>query len=285
MVIYHRPRTLDQALHLLAADPTLKVLAGATDIYPVKTARAGWGQMQHPDVVDLGRIPGLTNIDEHADYWEFGAMTTWSALVTATLPPLFDGLKAAALEIGGIQIQNRGTIAGNICTASPAGDSIPCLLALDASVQLTSANGERVLPLSSFISGYRRTVLDASEIVTAIHVPKQTGAGHFLKLGARRYLVISIAMVSGVFDQSRDGTIRSAKIAVGACSAVAQRLPVLERRLLGLRPDRIEVVDHDLAHLAPIDDIRASGAYRLAAARQLVADLLSELGAATRRIA
>ncbi len=123
----------------------------------------------------------------------------------ADLPPLFDGLKLAAREVGGAQIQNRGTLAGNICTASPAGDGMPNLMALDAQVELASLPGRRVIPAGDFIASYRRTVCRPDEIVTAILIPKRSRAtrGHFLKLGARKYLVISIVMVAGVIESGR----------------------------------------------------------------------------------
>ncbi len=273
MVAYHQPTTLKDALTLLSAKPPLTVLAGGTDIYPAKATRAGWGNLDHHDVLDISRIAELRAIEDRGDHWWIGALTTWSDIARADLPPLFDGLKAAAGAIGGVQIQNRGTIAGNICTASPAGDSIPCLLALDAEVECVGGVEFRV-PIDKFITGYRQTALVAEELVTGIRVTKQSGRGSFLKLGARRYLVISIAMVAARIAQDATGRITDAAIAVGACSAVAQRLPVLEQRLIGKPPDANLVLDTDIAHLAPIDDVRATGAYRRAVALQLVRDCL-----------
>ena len=287
MTAYHQPTSLAQALEVLGREPSLTVLAGGTDVYPAQTGRATWGSRTLHAMLDLSRIAALRGITALPDRWRIGAMTTWTDIAAARdLPPLFDGLKAAAREIGGIQIQNRGTIAGNICTASPAGDSIPCLLALDAEVRLASVAGARVVPLADFLTGYRRTVLQPGELVVGFDIPKQAGRGHFLKLGARRYLVISIAMVSGTFDiDDASGIVRSARIAIGACSAVAQRLPRLEARLVGQRIGAVQPVADDLAHLAPIEDVRASAAYRRAAALQLVADLLSVAAQSVRRAA
>jgi CO/xanthine dehydrogenase FAD-binding subunit len=289
-IAYHQPRTLEDATALLAANPKLCILAGATDVYPAKTARAGWGHTSHADVLDISRVPGLRGIRETATAWEIGALTTWTDILRAGLPPLFDGLKAAAREIGGIQIQNRGTIAGNICTASPAGDSIPCLMALDAEIELVGVRPDgltpSIVPIWQFFTGYRRTfVSGGAGLVTAIRIPKQPGRGHFLKLGARRYLVISIAMAAGVFDIDDQGLVRGAKIAVGACSAVAQRLPALEAELTGRRlgPDLVRT-EH-LAILSPIDDARGSAGYRRAAALQLVRDLVAQAGHDRRRAA
>ena len=163
-----------------------------------------------------------------------GAAATWTDIVVANLPPAFDALKTAAREIGAVQIQNRGTIAGNLCNASPAADGVPPLLILDASVELLSKRGSRRLPLSRFITGNRRTALAPDEILTAVvtPAPAPTLRSAFLKLGARRYLVISIVMVAAAIDIV-DGIVRDARIAVGCCSAVAQRIATAERRLIG----------------------------------------------------
>src|SRR6185503_5259741 len=178
------------------------VLAGGTDIYPAKAARAGWGDMRQADILDISALGELRGIAEEARGWRIGALTTWTQVLEASLPPLFDGLRLAAREVGGVQIQNRGTLAGNICTASPAGDGAPNLLALDAGIELASRHGRRVVPMAGFIDGYRHTQCRAEEIVTAILVPKRSGVtrSHFLKLGARKYLVISIVMVAGVME-------------------------------------------------------------------------------------
>jgi hypothetical protein len=146
MLAYHRPATLDDALAIRAGEDVV-VLAGGTDVYPAKAARAGWGDMRQPDILDISAVAGLRGIAEDAIGWRIGALTTWTDLIRAGLPPLFDGLKLAAREVGGVQIQNRGTLAGNICTASPAGDGAPNLLVLDAGVELASRQGRRVVPI------------------------------------------------------------------------------------------------------------------------------------------
>ena len=280
MVAYLRPETLAEAL-ALRASRDLVVLGGGTDVYPAKAARVGWGDMQHKDVLDIGGLEGLSGISEEPTHWRLGALATWTDLIEAALPPMFGGYQAAAREIGGVQIQNCGTLVGNICTASPAGDGAPNLLALEASVELASLAGTRRLTLEAFIDGYRHTACRDDEIVTAILVPKRgAGArGHFRKLGARKYLVISIVMVAGVIEADAAGTLTHVRLAVGSCSAVPQRLRALEAALTGeplaaaaglARPEH-------LAHLTPIDDIRGSATYRRAAALALVRDLLAEL--------
>ena len=288
MIAYHRPSTLAEALDIRASQD-VTILAGGTDVYPAKTARAGWGDFRHPDVLDISIVEELERIEEARDSFRFGAMVTWSALVEATLPPLFDGYKRAARAVGGTQVQNRGTLVGNICTASPAGDGIPNLLVLGAEVELASRDGGvRRVPMAEFITGYRQTVCRRDEIVTALVVPKLSAArSDFLKLGARAYLVISIAMVAGVIALD-GGLIADARIAVGACSAVPQRLGSLETALTGQSVlEAADIVEEaHLASLAPIDDIRASGAYRRAAAFALVRELLGNLAdEAERRVA
>ncbi|HEV7265056.1 MAG TPA: FAD binding domain-containing protein [Falsiroseomonas sp.] len=276
MTAYHRPHSLAEALTIRAVHD-VAVIAGGTDIYPAHAARRAWGEPTRKDVLDITAIPGLDRIEATAAGWRIGCLVTWSALRRAALPPLFDGLKAAAKEVGGLQVQNRGTVVGNLCTASPAGDGIPNLLALDAGVELAGPHGPRVLPLQDFLVGYRATALDAAEIVLALHVPRLAdGRARFEKLGARRYLVISIAMAAGVIATDETGRVAVARIAVGACSAVAQRLPILEAALAGvaLRDAAAVPQASHLAALAPIDDVRGTASYRRGAALTLLRDLL-----------
>ena len=286
-MLYHRPATLQEALAIRAAGDVM-VLAGGTDVYPAKAARSAWGNMRHKDVLDISRLTELRGIADAGPHWRIGALTTWSELIAAELPAMFNGLKLAAKEVGGAQIQNRGTIAGNLCTASPAGDGLPNLLALDAEIELGSAGGTRRVPIREFLTGYRQTACRADELVTAILVPKPQAASvrsHFLKLGARRYLVISIAMVAGVVEIGADGRISAARLAVGACSAVPQRLTTLEATLVGAAPAAtpgLASAEH-VAHLTPIDDIRASADYRRHAALTLVRDLLAQIAATPER--
>ena len=274
MTAYVRPHRLDEALNALVRPHT--VLAGGTDFYPARVGRPIVG-----DVLDIGAIAELRGISAHAQGWRLGATTTWSELIESDLPPLFDGLKQAGREVGGRQIQNAGTLAGNLCNASPAADGVPCLLALGAEIDIASRRGSRRLPIDQFITDVRRTSLAADELVVAIHVPRprHEARSGFLKLGARRYLVISIAIVTATLEVA-DGRVVSAAIAVGACSPVAARLPALEAALVGAAldarlPERIKVAH--LAPLAPIDDVRGSAAYRRDAAAVLVRRLLGVL--------
>lgn len=264
-----RPATLADALAALAT-PGIRILAGGTDFFPALGDRV----VKEP-VLDLTGIAELGGIAIGRDAIRIGACTTWTQIVNASLPIACAALQEAAREIGSVQIQNRATVAGNLCNASPAADSVPPLLALDAQVELASHRGTRTLPLARFIGGNRRTERAPDEILTAIVIPRTiAGPSAFLKLGARRYLVISIAMVAAILEQDRDGRIAEARIAVGSCSAVAQRLDQLERELVGhgFAPGAGTIVEaRHLNKLSPIDDGRATGAYRMDAARTLVA--------------
>ncbi len=192
MIRYAKPTTVDEALALLREGPW-RILAGGTDVYPAQGTRPF-----RDDILDINGLAELDGIGETATHWLIGARTSWTSLVRHPLPAAFDVVKQAGREVGSAQIQNVGTIAGNLCNASPAADGVPALLALDADVELRSAVTTRHLPLREFVLGVRRTALRPDEMVTAIRVPKGAcrGASAFLKLGARRYLVISIAMVA-----------------------------------------------------------------------------------------
>lgn len=274
---YFRPAQLPDALAALQRD-SWAILAGGTDFYPARLGKP----MSEP-VLDISAISDLDGIRREGDHWRIGALATWTDLATATqLPPRFAGLKQAAREVGGVQIQNVATICGNLCNASPAADGVPNLLALDAEVELQSLRGRRFLPIADFVTGNRRTRREADELVTALLVPendRETTAG-FLKLGARRYLVISIAMIGAVIEWTPDHHIAEARVAIGACGPVAQRLPMLEQALVGQarRHDPSELIGPEhLATLSPIDDVRGSAAYRRDVALTLVRRLLNEL--------
>ncbi len=257
---YHQPIELGTALRFLTGGSG-KIVAGGTDVYP--SARPGI----HPEFyLDVTRIAGLGGIVRGPDGLRIGAAVTWSEIARADLPPAFDALRQAAREVGSVQIQNAGTIGGNLCNASPAADGLPPLLALDASVELASERrGTRVLPLADFVRGVRQTALAEDELLTAVLIPPwPEGAGsRFEKLGSRRYMVISITMTAALVRCDAAGRIVEARVAVGACSPVARRLPALEHDLRGKTLAEVAVTSGHLAPLTPIDDVRGSGAYRL----------------------
>jgi CO/xanthine dehydrogenase FAD-binding subunit len=273
--LYFRPSSLQDALHVLA-DTRATILAGGTDVFPALGDRPLSGP-----VLDISGLEEIRSIRADDEYFHLGARATWSELLHARLPSCFDGLKAAAREIGSVQIQNQATIAGNLCNASPAADGAAALQALDAEIVLASRAGLRTLPLSAFILGNRRTARRPDELLTAIRVPRrlESAVSAFLKLGARRYLVISIVMVAVNLVLDEDGTIREALLCVGSCSPAALRLPALERDLVGkfAHPGLgRSVKPGHLADLSPIDDVRATADYRRDAARALVKRALED---------
>ncbi len=277
MAGYAQPTSLAEAVTLLG-DGGWTVLAGGTDVYPA----LGETPLTSP-VMDISRLGDLRGIAPAPDGGiRIGALTTWTDIVRASLPSAFRALQQAAREVGSVQIQNRATIAGNLCNASPAADGVPPLLALDARVELASRSGNRTLPLSDFIQGNRKTARDSGELLTFIHVPAAglQGNSAFFKLGSRRYLVISIAMIAARLAADGNGIITGAAVAVGACSAVAQRLPALESALIGqnLQAAAGIAAPQHLAALSPIDDVRAPAGYRMDAALEGVRRALTMAG-------
>jgi CO/xanthine dehydrogenase FAD-binding subunit len=269
LVRYAKPMSLDEALDHLAQD-TWRVFAGGTDVYPSSGARP-----IRENVLDINGLSELRGAAEMPDHLVIGARTTWTDIVRADLPPCFRCLQEAAREVGSVQIQNMGTIAGNLCNASPAADGVPPLLVLDADVELRSVEGVRHVALGDFILGNRKIARHPNELVTAIRIPRKamTGASKFHKLGSRRYLVISIAMTAARIAVDDKGLVVEAGIAVGSCSAVAKRLRDVEAALVGQMADATLCRRFDeaqLADLQPIDDVRASAEYRKAAALQIV---------------
>ena len=271
---FYRPKVLDQALGFLAEGPAALV-AGGTDVFPALGLGAAPAR-----VVDLTAVEGLRGISRAGDGWRIGAGTTWTDVVRADLPPLFDALKQAARQVGSVQIQNTGTVAGNICNASPAADGVPVLIAMEAEVELASAHGTRRIPLSDFITGPRKTDLREGEIVTALYLPHRDGArSAFGKLGSRAYLVISIVSVA-VILWTEGRIVSGARVAVGAASPVPMRLPDVEVALVGRALSDLPgavLADH-LAALTPIDDVRATAAYRREAALVMIRRALEGLG-------
>ena len=258
---YVAPLLLEQVLQTIANSPCT-LLAGGTDVYPTYV-----GKTLPERVVDLSLVDGLRGITQQDNEWRIGATTTWADIVNAKLPAGFDCLKQAAKQIGGVQVQNAGTIAGNLCTASPAGDSIPALIALDAEVELMSVGGLRRLRLEDFIVGYRKTALKTNEVLTSIHIPSAAANSQtaFEKFGTRAYLVISLVMVATSVRRNSFGEIVDLRISVGACSPVAMRITKLEDQLI--RSSRSaealnQIRTEDFSDLSPIDDIRCTADYR-----------------------
>ncbi len=273
---YVRPTELEDALARLATGDR-RIAAGCTDLFPATSRQTLTG-----DILDITAIQSLRGIVRTEAGYRFGTATTWTDILKAELPAGFDQLKLAAREVGSVQIQNAATIGGNLCNASPAADGVPALLVLDAAVELSSQSGTRTLPLSEFITGPRQTALRSDELLSAILIPDGSIAGNsvFLKLGARKYLVISIAMVAARILVD-NGRIADAAIAVGACSAVATRLSEIESGLIGQAagPDFANSISDDAVaqYLDPISDPRGDAAYRSSAAAELVRRAIRQL--------
>lgn len=281
---YLRAADLDAALACLAREPRT-VLAGGTDLYALRPSRSLPGAVL--DIDGLAALRGLREADAAGEpALHIGALTTWSEIAHAPLPAGMECLRLAAGEIGGAQVQNRGTLGGNVCNASPAADGIPALLALDARVQLASAAGRRELRLDEFVLGNRRTRLAPGELLTGFVLPRRSRKARslFLKLGSRRYLVIAIAMVAVALDFDEHDRVCSSAIAVGACAPRTLRLRDLELSLITTPRERLaeraaQALSDPaaLAPLRPIDDVRGSAAYRLSAVAELLARAVAEL--------
>jgi len=267
--VYYRPENINDAITTLSKGE-LTIAAGCTDLFP-KTQEDSLGS----NILDISAIKSLKSITIEKEFRRIGSGVTWTDLENEELPNCYEMLKECSLQVGSRQIQNLGTIGGNLCNASPAADGVPCLLSLDASVELISTNGKRILKLDDFIKGSRNTELKKNEILSAILIPEKAERGHssFVKLGARKYLVISIAMVACKINLDGD-IISDIAISIGSCSAVARRLGELENTLIGKNVNSDltqDIYNFDYKnHISPINDIRGTDAYRLEVAKVLV---------------
>ncbi|MGQ0736006.1 MAG: FAD binding domain-containing protein [Acidobacteriota bacterium] len=257
-----RPRTLEDALVMLRDQGPLMPVAGCTDVY----VSLQFGTLTERRFIDLWPLEELRGIAADGPTLRIGALTTYtdllqSALVRRRLPML----AAAAREIGGRQIQHRGTLGGNVANASPAGDALPVLAAAEATIVLRSAeHGERRVAFDAFYTGYRTTVRRPDELITAIEVPRVVGQQYWRKVGTRRAQAISKVMCAAV----RGADVR---IAVGSVAPTVIRLPRTERILAegGTLLDAQQALE---VEIAPIDDVRSTAAYRRAVGANLLAD-------------
>lgn len=284
---YYRVNSTGEAVRLLAEHgERARLIAGGTDIL-IEMERG-----QRPDVdalIDVSRVPGLDAISLHGDEIRLGPLVTHnhvvgsSLLVERALP-----LAQASWEVGAPQIRNRATVAGNLITASPANDTITPLLALGASVVLSSAQGERAVALKDFYTGLRKTVMRPDEMLTGIRFPALANneRGIFLKLGLRRAQAISVINVAVVLRFDGD-TVTQAAIALGSVAPTVIRTPTAEESLVGrvLSPETIA----EAARLAsitptPIDDVRSTAEYRTEMVRVLVGRALRSLADGTQAV-
>ena len=261
-----RARTLSDALTILADEPRVPI-AGATDIY----VQLNFGTHPGRRFLDIWGIEELKTITVSNDTLVFGALATWASMLASRdvadrLPMMLE----AARQVGGRQIQNRGTIGGNIANGSPAGDSLPVLAAADAIVVLRSVSGERRVPLTELYTGYRATVIRGDELIVAVEVPRVEGRQYFRKVGTRAAQAISKVVVAAV--RSTDG---APKIAVGSVAPTVVRLRDTERALgTGASLDDAMIALRGEVH--PIDDLRSTADYRLQVTGNLVRRFWSE---------
>jgi len=263
---YYSAASLEEALGLLAGNEgRLRVVAGATDLV-LELERGQRPEVR--DLVDISRVPGLDRIGLGDDGWvHLGPLVTHNQCVASPLlVQRASALAHACWQVGAPQIRNRGTVCGNLVTASPANDAIPPLLAFGAVLRLRSARGERLVPLDRFYTGVRQTVLTPDEIVVDLSFPLPSAETRsaFIKLGLRRAQAISVVNAAVVLEL-QDGEVRQARIALGSVAPTVIRAQRAEEYLAG-RPLTAEAMAQaaDLAALAasPIDDLRATAEYR-----------------------
>ncbi len=263
-----------EAVQLLAEHPDAQPLAGGTDLL-LDLARNGPGPAV--TLVDLTGIAELHGVGITDNTVRLAALTTHNQVVAnPRLRELALPLAQACLEVGSPQLRNRATIAGNVATASPANDTISALLVLDATVELQSVRGSRVLPLTEFLTGFRQTALEPGELITAIEFPalSPTQTGIWAKLGNRAAQAISVLHLGVVIERDADGVVTDARLALGSAAATVTRLTDAEQALLGgmLSDETIrDAGRHAQASVTPIDDVRATADYRT----QLISTLIT----------
>ena len=283
---YLQPQTLDDALALLAAHAeNARIVAGGTDVM-VELSR---GVRPTATLIDITAVPGLRQIRLDDGMVSLGGLTTHNDVIASPLcRERARPLAQACWEVGAPQIRTRGTIAGNLVTASPANDTITPLIALGAEVVLLSARGERTLRLDEFYLGVRRTALAPDELVRAIRFPalRDDQRGRFVKLGLRRAQAISVIDAAIVLTFAGD-LVTDARIALGSLAPTIVRAREAEAFLTGqnLTADTAtEAANLASAAVSPIDDIRGSAAYRMATLRNLLSQTLVDLAAGDRGV-
>jgi CO/xanthine dehydrogenase FAD-binding subunit len=262
------PRSLADAVKMLRDEGPLVPMAGCTDLY----VALNFGTLAPTRFLNLWNLGALRGIEARGTSLRIGALTTFteiirSGLIRRRLPML----AAAAREIGGVQIQNRGTIGGNVANASPAGDALPVLLAADAAVVLRSAAGTRRVPMTTFYTGSRQTVARPDELIVSFEIPAVKGRQWFRKVGTRAAQAIAKIIVAGVWD-------RQPRLAMGSVAPTPLRLSLTEQAL-GRGASIAEAQELLQREIAPIDDLRSTAEYR----RQVAANLLRQFWNESRR--
>lgn len=273
------PATLAEAYALLSErDRAMKVIAGGTDLMVLMNAH----MLDAAEFLDIWRLDELRGISDEGDALRVGALTTYTQLIRSDLiqrhvPALVD----ASRTIGAIQIQNRGTIGGNVVNASPAGDSLPVLAAYDAEIEIGSARGKRRVAFNEFYAGYRSTMLQTNELVLAVRIPKLTEGDRdfFWKVGTRRAQAISKTVLA-VRARMNGETIDAISIGVGSVAPTVIRAPQTERLLTGavLTAALIEKARRTIAEeITPITDLRSTEHYRRTVTGNVLGKFLRQL--------
>ena len=265
---FHAPATLDEAIALLANDPGAKPLAGGTDlIVQMRSDRAAPSA-----VVDLKRIGALTGVRRHGDGFAIGAATPCTSLKDdAALVAAWPGVVEAANLIGSVQVRNRATMAGNLCNASPAADSVPALVAAGATCLVAGPGGEREIAVEEIPAGPGKTSLQPGELVVEIRLPAQVqgGADAYLRSIPRTEMDIAVVGAGANIVLGPDGTCTSARIAVGAVAPTVMLVENAGKALVGTKLDDAALdamADAVRAACRPIDDKRGTAEYRTAMA-------------------
>jgi CO/xanthine dehydrogenase FAD-binding subunit len=248
------PRTLDEALRLKAEHPDARFIQGGTDVM----VELNFAHSRPPALVNLAELRDLRGWSREGEAIRLGAALTYTEAMAAPLASLLPALAEASRTVGSPQIRNRGTIGGNLGTASPAGDALPPLLVERAEVELASIRGVRALPLTDFLLGVKQTALANDELVTSVGVRPSGGAQTFMKVGPRNAMVIAVCSLAVAVDPAA-GEVRAA---FGSAAVTAKQVAVPLADAAAL-PDRI------VETAAPIDDVRGTAAYRRHALRVL----------------
>ncbi|HEV7505849.1 MAG TPA: FAD binding domain-containing protein [Thermoanaerobaculia bacterium] len=273
-----RPSSLDEALRHLEEDPSLVPTAGCTDLM----VRGPEALHRMDRVIDLLSLAELRGIHEVEGGLEIGAITSFTEIRrSAAVRAAFPALAAAASLVGGWQIQNRATLGGNIANASPAGDSLPVLLALDAVVVAAGVHGVREIPYGAFHTGYRKTALQSGEIVARIRLPylPEGSVQAFRKVGTREAQAISKVAVA-LAGRVAEGRIAELRLAAGSVAATPVRLRAAVEAVRGLPlgPETAELAGRAAAReVTPIDDVRSTADYRRFALERVVRRLILEM--------
>ncbi len=276
------PSSLADALEMLSTDPNKwRPFAGGTDLMVLLEA----GKLDHQNYINIWPLEELRGIEITEGHVTLGALTTYTEVqANLTLQKDFPMLCQAASETGGLAIQNRGTLGGNIVNGSPAADSPPALLAYDAKIELTSKESSRWVDYKSFHSGYKEMALQPNELLTRIRLPRSTATArhYYRKVGTRRAQAIS-KICMAAFALIEDRIVREVRIAVGSVAPIPLRCLRTEEMLRGheLSNERIAAAHATLIkEITPIDDIRSTAAYRARVSGNLLGeflDLLSDL--------